>query len=433
MNTNRLLLLSFALLLKLTGISAAHALEIVIDRGVQHALPIAVVPFAWAGAEPPPQEIARIISQNLARSGRFETLPETDMPARPTAFQEINFADWRRLGMENVVVGDIKQLGDGNFEVSFRLVDVYRSTQLTGYSIRTRRDQLRYTAHQISDIIFERLTGIPGAFATRIAYITVEQDNDKRIHRLEIADADGHDPQVLLESPEPLMSPRWSADGRRIAYVSFEDRNSAVYIQDVFTGQRRKVSSNPGINSAPAWSPDGKRLALTLSKDGNPEIYVLHLDSDLLQRITNNPAIDTEPVWSPDGKTIYFTSDRGGGPQIYTIDVDSGATQRVTYDGTYNARPTISPDGKKLATVRGGGGAFRIAVTDLQTGESRVLTDAQLDESPSFAPNGSMIIYATATDRGSELAAVSVDGQIRQRLTMARGLVREPDWGPLQN
>jgi TolB protein len=433
MKTNRLFLLLFAFLLKLTGISTAQALEIVIDRGVQHALPIAVVPFAWTQAEAPPEDVAKIVSQNLARSGRFETLPEGDMPARPKTFQEINFADWRRMGMENLVVGDIKQLGDGNYEVSFRLVDVYRSTQLTGYSIRTRRDQLRYTAHQISDIIFERLTGIPGAFATRIAYITVDQQNDKRMHRLEIADADGHNPQVLLESAEPLMSPRWSADGRRIAYVSFEDKNSAVYIQDVFTGQRRKVAANPGINSAPAWSPDGKRLALTLSKDGNPEIYILHIDSDLLQRITNNPAIDTEPVWSPDGKKIYFTSDRGGGPQIYTVDTSGGNPQRVTYDGTYNARATISPDGKMLATVRGGDGAFRIAVTDLQTGNSRVLTDAQLDESPSFAPNGSMIIYATITNRGSELAAVSVDGQIRQRLAMARGQVREPDWGPLQN
>lgn len=433
MNINKSVLLLFILILKLGGISTAHALEIVIDRGVQHALPIAVVPFEWAQAEPPPQDVAKIISQNLARSGRFDTLPEGDMPTRPRAFQQINFADWRRMGMENLVIGEIKQLDDGNFEVGFRLVDVYRSTQLTGYSIRTRRDQLRYTAHQISDIIFERLTGIPGAFATRIAYITVDRQNDKRIHRLEIADADGHDPQILLESSEPLMSPRWSADGRRIAYVSFEDKNSAVYIQDVFTGQRRKVASNPGINSAPAWSPDGKRLALTLSKDGNPEIYLLHIDSDLLQRITNNPAIDTEPVWSPDGKKIYFTSDRGGGPQIYAVTVDGGSTQRVTYEGAYNARPAISPDGKKLATVRGGGGAFRIAVTDLQTGNSRVLTNAQLDESPSFAPNGSMIIYATVTERGSELAAVSVDGQIRQRLTMTRGQVREPDWGPFQN
>lgn len=434
MKTNRLFLLLFAFILKLTSISTAQALEIVIDRGVQHALPIAVVPFAWEQAESPPEDVANIISQNLARSGRFETLPAEDMPARPKTFQAINFADWRRMGMENLVFGDIKQLGDGNFEVSFRLVDVYRSTQLTGYSIRTRRDQLRYTAHQISDIIFERLTGIPGAFATRIAYITVERLNDdKRMHRLEIADADGHNPQVLLESAEPLMSPRWSADGRRIAYVSFEDGNSAVYIQDVFTGHRRKVASNPGINSAPAWSPDGGRLALTLSKDGNPEVYILHIGGDRLQRITNNPAIDTEPVWSPDGRQIYFTSDRGGGPQIYSVDVDSGTTQRVTYDGSYNARPSISPDGKKLATVRGGGGAFRIAVTDLQSGQSRVLTDAQLDESPSFAPNGSMIIYATATERGSELAAVSVDGQIRQRLAMARGQVREPDWGPFQD
>lgn len=421
------------ILLSLVLTRPAIAFEIVIDQGVENALPIAVVPFAWSqSANMPPEDVAQVIRQDLARSGRFNTLPPEDMPSKPTSFDQINFSDWRRVGMENVVVGGVKQQDDGNYEVTFRLVDVYRGTQVAGYSIRTRAEQLRYTAHQIADIIYEKLTGTRGAFATRIAYITVEKQGDRKTHRLEIADADGHSPQVLLKSAEPLMSPRWSPDGRRVAYVSFEGKNSAVYVQDVFSGKREAVASHAGINSAPDWSPDGSKLALTLSKDGNPEVYILHLDNKLLQRVTNNSAIDTEPTWSPDGKTIYFTSDRGGGPQIYSSGVD-GPVERVTFDGSYNARPALSADGEHLAMVRGGNGGYQIAIQDLESGRSRVLTDGRLDESPSFAPNGSMIIYATTVGQNGVLAAVSVDGQVTQRLDATRGDVREPDWGPFQD
>ncbi|MEX2516310.1 MAG: Tol-Pal system beta propeller repeat protein TolB [Gammaproteobacteria bacterium] len=432
MKPDKLLVSLFMLVISITMPLSAQAFEIVIDKGIENALPIAVVSFAYSQADMPPVDVAGIIRQDLGRSGRFEAIDENGMPSKPTSFQQVNFADWRRIGMESLVIGSVNLQNNGTYDVSFRLIDIYRGAQITGYSITTRKEQLRYTAHQIADIIYEKLTGMRGAFATRIAYVTVDKSGDKRRHRLEIADADGYGSQVLLESPEPLMSPRWSADGRRIAYVSFEGKNSSIYIQDVYTGQRREVSKHTGINSAPAWSPDGKRLALTLSKDGNPEIYLLHIDNNLFQRVTNNPAIDTEPVWAPDGKSLYFTSDRGGSPQIYTTGIDGGNVERVTYEGKYNARASVSPDGTKLAMVRGGGG-YRIAVKDMDTGNERILTDGQLDESPSFAPNGSMIIYATSTAGGGELAAVSVDGQVRQRLGVRRKAVQEPDWGPFQD
>ena len=411
----------------------AAAFEIVIDQGAENALPIAVVPFAWSqSASTPPEDVAQVIRQDLARSGRFNAIQPNEMPSRPTSFDDINFSDWRRIGMENVVVGGVKLQNDGTYEVTFRLVDVYRGTQIAGYSIRTRKEQLRYTAHQVADIIYEKLTGTRGAFATRIAYITVSGKGDNKTHRLEIADADGYNAQVLLKSGQPLLSPRWSPNGRRIAYVSFEDNNSAVYVQDVYSGQRRVVASHSGINSSPAWSPDGNKLALTLSKDGNPEIYILHLNNNnLLQRVTNNGAIDTEATWTPDGKALYFTSDRGGSPQIYRTSM-SGPVERITFDGGYNARPTLSPDGQQLAMVRGGDG-YQIAIKDLESGRSQVLTDGRLDESPSFAPNGSMIIYATTLGQNGVLAAVSADGQVTQRLDATRGDVREPDWGPFQD
>lgn len=425
-------LISVLLMLGLVLPKTSQAFEIVIDKGIENALPIAVVPFDWnQAANVPPEDVAQVVRQDLLRSGRFNAIPPEEMPSKPTSFDAINFSDWRRIGMENVVVGEVEQLNDGNYEVTFRLVDVYRGTQVAGYSIRTRKEQLRYTAHQVADIIYEKLTGMRGAFATRIAYITVTGQGDKKTHKLEIADADGYNPQVLLTSQQPLMSPRWSPNGRQLAYVSFEDKNSAVYVQNVYTGQRRAVASHSGINSAPTWSPDGEKLALTLSKDGNPEIYILHLDNNLLQRVTNNGAIDTEATWAPDGKSLYFTSDRGGSPQIYQTGINGDSVKRVTYEGSYNARPALSPDGKKLAMVRGGSG-YQIAVKDLESGRNQVLTDGNLDESPSFAPNGSMIIYATTVGENGVLAAVSVDGQVSQRLEATRGDVREPDWGPFQ-
>lgn len=410
---------------------AQAVLTIKITKGEERALPIAVVPFGDpVGA---PVDVAAVVAADLDRSGRFAPLPAGDMPARPTEIGEVNFADWRLLGMESLVVGRITPTAAGDYDIEFRLLDVYRGSQLAGYRVPARAADLRMTAHQIADIIYEKLTGQPGAFATRIAYVTVEKGpENQRSFTLQVADSDGHSPQTLLRSPEPLLSPAWSPDGRRLAYVSFEGKNSAVYIQDLQTGAREAVASNPGINSSPAWSPDGNRLALTLSKDGNPEVYVLHLEGRRLQRITNSPAIDTEAAWHPDGMRLLFTSDRGGGPQVYESDLMGGSPKRITFEGRYNARPRLSPDGKLLAVVHSNGSGYRIAVQNLRDGSFNVLTDGRLDESPSFAPNGAMIIYSTIGPGGTELAAVSVDGRVRQRLALQEGEVREPAWGPLR-
>lgn len=415
----------------LLGLSPAEAvLTIKITKGIEGALPIAIVPFD--AQAPAPIDIAEVVSSDLAGSGRFAPLPAADMPSQPHEFSAINFADWRKLGMEYLVVGTTVAGPSGDYQVEFRLIDIYKGEQLMGYRIPTSSRGLRLTAHQISDLIYAKLLGSKGAFATRIAYITVEGANRNRIYELQIADADGHNPRTLLRSRQPLMSPTWSPDGKRLAYVSFEGYNSAIYVQDIETGHREVVASGPGLNSAPAWSPDEQRLAMTLSRDGNPEIYVLHLASRRLQRITEDPAIDTEPAWSPDGNSLAFTSDRGGKPQIYQVSADGGRPRRLTHEGSYNARPSFSADGKLLTMVHGDGRGYRIAVLELATDQLTVLTDTSLDESPSFAPNNTMIIYATVGKGGTELAAISVDGHIRQQLALPGGEVREPTWGPFR-
>lgn len=413
--------------------SQAHAiLDIKITQGMEEALPIAVIPFAFDGpAGTMPVDIHVTIANDLARSGRFKPMAVSDMPQKPSAFADVNFHDWRLLGMENVVIGSIKSKEDGSYEIQFRLLDVYKGSQIAGFRIPATKNSLRRTAHRISDVIFEKLTGIRGAFDTRIAYVTEKKQADgSKLHSLQIADADGFNPKVLLDSTEPLLSPAWSPDGSSLAYVSFEDKRSRVYIQDVSTGQRRLVAAHPGINSAPSFSPDGNSLALTLSKDGNPEIYIMNVADGGLRRITHNPAIDTEASWSPDGTRLAFTSDRGGTPQIYQVNLQNGRVDRLTFDGSYNARPRYSPNGKFLTMVHGENGNFRIAIMDLRQGYMDVLTRSRLDESPSFAPNGSMIIYATNGLYGSELAAVSSDGRVHQRLALQDGEVLEPAWGP---
>ena len=424
--------LLLVLLLGMPQVRAQGELEIIIDKGVENALPVAIIPFGWNGVPgEQPIDLHRTIANNLARSGRFATMNEDDMPQRPVEFGHVNFRDWQIVRMENIVIGNLKQAVEGDYEIEFRLLDVYKGAQLTGFRIKAAHKQLRRTAHRISDIIFEKLTGVRGAFDTRIAYVTVKQDAAGRDrHSLLIADADGFNPQLLLESDQALMSPAWSPDGQHLAYVSFEGNNSSVFVQNIRTGERNEVASHRGINSAPAFSPDGGRLALTLSKDGNTEIYVLHLSTDSLQRITHNRAIDTEPNWSPDGSRLIFTSDRGGTPQIYEVSLQGGTPTRLTFEGPYFARPRYSPDGTGITMVHGNNGNYRIGYLDLDNGYMNILTNNRLDESPSFSPNGSMIIYATNGQLGSELAAVSADGSVHQRLAQQDGEVREPAWGP---
>ncbi|MCB1859848.1 MAG: Tol-Pal system beta propeller repeat protein TolB [Gammaproteobacteria bacterium] len=408
------------------------ALTIEITEGAAGALPIAVVPFAFqGGGSGPGEDVAQVISDDLARSGRFKVLPREDMLARPSNGSDVVFRDWKVLGMENLLVGSVQPNGTGAYLIRFQLFDVFKGAQLAAFSIPTTERDLRITAHRIADIVFEKLTGQRGAFATRIAYVTAMGVAGAQQVALKIADADGYNAQTIVNSADPLMSPSWSPDGRKLAYVSFERGKPAIYVQEVFTGVRYKVAAYPGINGAPAWSPDGRRLALTLSKDGNPDIYVLDLNTKVLQRLTDHYAIDTEPAWSPDGRAIAFTSDRGGKPQIYEVQSTGGRVRRLTFEGTYNARASYSPDGKSLALVTRVGADYRIGLLNFNTGSLSILSRGHLDESPSFAPNGGVIIYATKSSGKGELAAVSVDGRVHQRLALqGGGDIREPVWSP---
>lgn len=354
------------------------------------------------------------------------------MLSRPVEAAQVNFRDWRLVNVDSLVIGKVSPLGAG-YVVQFQLFDVFRGVQLAGYSVRSDADGLRRAAHQIADIIYETLTGEPGAFNTRIAYVTVEQlAGGKQRYTLEVADSDGFDPKVIVQSPQPLMSPSWASDGNRLAYVSFENQRSQIWVQDLSSGKREMITSFPGINGAPAWSPSGNELALTLSKDGNPDIYVLELPGKRLRRLTDNLGIDTEPAWAPDGRSLYFTSDRGGSPQIYRVAAGGGRAERVSFEGSYNARASVAPDGKSLALVTGGNNRFQIAVLNLANGAMQVVTNGRLDESPSFAPNGRMIIYATRDKGRGVLAAVSIDGRVQQRFSAREGDAREPAWSPLR-
>ncbi|SCZ50095.1 Tol-Pal system beta propeller repeat protein TolB [Thiohalomonas denitrificans] len=430
MLAKRLLLL---LLLIVPALVQAR-LEVTVTGGAEGALPIAIVPFGWDGDEVLSEDIAAIIKTDLAGSGRFAPLSNEQLAGRPVHGDAIDFAAWRAAGVETLLVGQVKN-GNGRYQVRFQLFDVLRAKQLAGYAIPSRGPLLRRTAHQISDLVYEELTGERGAFNTHITYVTVEDIAEgERRFRLAVADADGFNEQTILTSKQPLMSPAWSPDGKQLAYVSFEARRSVVYVQNVISGKREKVAEYDGINSAPAWSPDGRRLALTLSKDGNPEIYILDLRTRALTRITRHSAIDTEPTWMPDGNALLFTSDRGGRPQIYRVATGSqgtvGRPQRISFEGRYNARPSVSPDGRNLVMVHQSRSGFQIAVQNLETGNLRILTDSRLDESPSFAPNGRMIIFATERRGRGVLEAISVDGSARQRLDLTGFDVREPAWSP---
>src|SRR6266480_6076500 len=406
----------------------AHAqLAIEITGAGAQRIPIALVPFAGENALAP--GISSIVRADLERSGLFRglELPPIVPGNEPTEATNINYAEWRSRLADALLVGSVQPRQDGRFEVRFRLFDVVKQTPLGGVAYTMGKDQVRATAHRIADYVYEKLTGEKGVFSTRIAYV-VKRGNR---YELQIADYDGAGAETALASFEPIISPVWSPDGKRLAYVSFENKKPVVYVHSLLDGKRHVVANFKGSNSAPAWAPDGNRLAVVLSREGGSQLFLINADGSGAQRLMSSPGIDTEANFSPDGRSILFTSDRGGTPQIYRLTLGSGAIERMTFDGSYNVSPRHLPDGRGFVFVRRDGGRFNIALQDFATRQVQVLTQGSLDESPSVAPNGKLIIYASETGGRGILAAVSSDGRVKQRLTAAASDVREPAWGPL--
>lgn len=427
--TTGIIILISAMLL---GIKPASAqLEIDITQGVAAGIPIAIVPFQYQGSEPPPHEVSDVVESDLQRSGRFDTIDRENFLSRPYDHQGVKFKDWRLIKAEALVVGRVIRMESDLYRVEFRLFDVFKERQLGGFRYEVNGNNLRKIAHQIADYVYEELLGEPGAFDTRIAYVTLQENADERTYLLRVADSDGFNPRTILKSDEPILSPAWSPDGGKLAYVSFEEGRSMVYVQQLSDASRQQVAAYKGVNGAPAWSPDGRTLAFTSSRDGNPEIYLLDIQSGSTTRLTRHHGIDTEASWSPDGRHLVFTSDRAGRPQIYRIGRDGTGVERLTFEGRYNARASYDPNGERLTLVTNQGSGFQIATFYLEGQGMQVLTDeTSLDESPSFAPNGAMILYATRQGDRGVLAAVSSDGRVKQTLRFQQGDVREPAWSP---
>jgi TolB protein len=406
----------------LIGASTAQAqLRIEISGVGSNQIPVAVAAFA---DEPSgPQQISAIIKADLERSGVFKVI---DAGGAIADTASINHSQWKSRGADALVVGSVQRLADGRLDVRYKLHDTIKSTQLSGFGQTPAAAFARLAAHRIADDIYEKLTGIRGVFATRIAYVTQSGGQ----YRLEVADADGEGIQVALRSNEPIISPSWSPDGTKVAYVSFERKKPVVYVQNLVTRARTVIANEKGSNSAPSWSPDGAKLAVALSRDGHTQVYTVNADGSGLRRVSNSNGIDTEPQFSADGASIYFTSDRSGGPQIYRMSVSGGEAKRMTFGGSYNISPRISSDGKTLAYISRREGGFNLYALDLASGQDQRLSDTGRDESPSFSPNGKYIMYATESGRRKSLAVVSVDGRVKQRLTTQAGNIKEPTWGP---
>ncbi len=406
---------------------ANAALEIEISGGSAQQVPVAIVPFAQSGMANQ-ENISAIISADLRRSGLFRVLETGGVVSRPSDIAQIKYSEWAALQAQAMAVGVVEALPANRLKVTFQLADVLKQTQLTGMQYNIAPNQLRATAHKIADVIYQKLTGESGIFASRIAYIN--KSNGR--YALRIADADGANPLTMVSSKEPIISPSWSPDGSKIAYVSFEKKKPIIFVQSL-SGQRTVLANFKGNNSAPAWAPDGNKLAIVLTYGANSQVYTINADGSGLQQITKSSAIDTEPTWSNDGQWIYFSSDRGGKPQIYKVSSSGGEPQRVTFEGSYNVSPRFSPDGKSLAMIRNDGGKYRVALQDLASGQVQILSEGSQDESPSFAPNGRLLLYATRTGGHGALAAVSADGRVKQSLNESGGDIREPAWGPLQH
>ncbi len=415
--------------------TAQAILKIDITQGLKGALPIAVVPFKWNTTKIVNGDVSAIIVADLARSGKFSPVAKENLIAKPHTPQDVDFKTWRVTGIGYLVIGSVNLQADGKYQVQFRLFDVLKGRQVLGYSFSATKKTLRSVAHQISDYIFTKITGLPGAFNTRIAYITVQRDAKKvATFRLQVSDTDGYNPQTLLTSDQPIMSPAWSPDGSQLAYVSFEKGHAEIFTQNIHTGIRHVQSAYPGLNGAPAWSPDGKKLAITLSKDGNPDIYILTLADKSLRQFTHDWEIDTEAAWMPDGKSIIFTSSRSGKPQLYIKPLAGKIpAKRLTFDGGYNTSASISSDGKLVTYVQGKGKIYRIMLMTIKTKNYQALTQGPMDESPEFAPNNSMVLFSSEENNKAVLAEVSIDSKFRQQLVFTKGEVREPAWAPVRN
>ena len=398
---------------------AAAELTIEITQGVDGALPIAIVPFDTSTLSGKlPADLAEIVANDLNRSGVLKSMPFGALPARPHYSNQVQYPQWRAAGQDYLVVGRVLERSPGVYDIEFQLLDVLKQKQLLGRSMPAKKRNLRTRAHQISDFIYEQITGTRGAFDTRIAYVRAQKNAARK---------------YVLQVAEPIMSPSWSPDGKSLAYVSFESSRPEIFIQHLATARRTKVSGFRGLNSAPSWSPDGKFLALVLSKDGSPDIYTLNTATKRLKRLTTHRAIDTEPVWTVDGASLIFTSDRSGSPQLYRVDAEGGRPKRITFEGNYNSAPTVSPDGKYVAMVHAEQGQYKIAQMELETGNLTVLTDSALDESPSYSPNGKMLLYASTRGNNGYLFAVSIDGRAEHRLSDQAADIREPVWGPFDS
>jgi TolB protein len=426
---------TFLLGLIMLAVNVQAADPLLVDGGTNRAIPIAVVPFGWQGGTVLPEDLATVIGNDLRNSGMYEPIPRQNMISLPTSAAEIIYRDWQALGAQYVMVGSIVPSG-ARLQVQFALFNVATQQQVVAGTVGGTTDQLRDMAHHIADQAFEKLTGIKGAFSTKMLYVTAERFgvNNTR-YTLQRSDYDGARGVTLLQSREPILSPRYAPDGRRIAYVSFEQRRPRIFMQHIDTGRREQLTNFEGLNGAPAFSPDGNRLAFVLSKDGNPEIYVMDLGSRQIQRVTNSGSIETEPFWGKDGQTLYFTSDRAGKPQIYKQSIYGGAAQRVTFTGNYNANPKLSADEKTLVMIHRQDGFtnFKVAAQDLVTSRLRILSETSLDDSPTVAPNGTMLIYATRQQGRGVLMLVATNGRVRLPIPTAQGDVREPSWSPFLN